>query len=87
MQPEEAPIPRCTTREVSSGTLGGIPMIKVTFGVVENLPPQQDSALLIVSAICANAGRQQGRKDLVVPAHMVRDHCGRIIGCTSLAAE
>ena len=87
MQPEEVPLPRCTTSEVPSGTLGGIPMIKISFGEVENLPPQQEGVLLIVSALCAAAGRKQGRTDLVTPAHMVRDHAGNILGCTSLAYE
>ena len=87
LQPEEVPLPRCTTSEVPSGTLGGIPMIKVTFGEVENLPPQQEGVLFIVSALCANAGRKQGRTDLVTPAHMVRDRNGMILGCTSLASE
>ena len=87
LQPEEAPIPRCTTIEEADGALGGIPMLKLTFGEVENLPPQQDGVLLIVSAICAAAGREQGRTDLVTPAHMVRDQDGKILGCTSLASE
>ena len=87
LQPEEAPIPRCTTSEVPDGTLGGIPMIQITFGEVENLPPQKEGVLLIVSAMVANAGRKQGRTDLVTPAHMVRDHAGNILGCTSLAFE
>lgn len=84
---KEAPIPRCTTSEVPDGTLGGIPMIKISFGEVENLPPQQEGVLLIVSALCAAAGRKQGRTDLVTPAHMVRDHAGNILGCTALAFE
>lgn len=87
LQPEEAPIPRCASLEEPSGTLGGIPMLKLRFGEVENLPPQQEDRLLIVSALVAAAGRKQGRTDLVVPAHMVRDSTGRILGCTSLAFE
>ena len=53
-----------------------------SFGEVENLPPQEDGVMVIVSAIAASAAI--GRDDLLVPGELVRDDGGNIIGCKSL---
>ena len=53
-----------------------------SFGEVENLPPQEDGIMVIVSAIVASAAI--GRNDLLVPGELVRDDGGNIIGCKSL---
>ena len=52
------------------------------FGEVENLPPQEDGVMVIVSAMAAAAAKD--RNDLLVPGELVRDNDGNIIGCKSL---
>ena len=55
---------------------------KSSFGEVENLPPQEDGVMVIVSAMVASAAKD--RNDLLVPGELVRDNDGNIIGCKSL---
>ena len=52
------------------------------FGEVENLPPQEEGIMVIVSALVASATK--GRDDLLVPGELVRDDGGNIVGCKSL---
>lgn len=52
------------------------------FGEVENLPPQEEGVMLIVSAMVASAAMD--REDLLVPGELVRDNGGNIVGCKSL---
>ena len=52
------------------------------FGEVENLPPQEEGIMIIVSALVASAAK--GRDDLLVPGELVRDDGGNIVGCKSL---
>ena len=52
------------------------------FGEVENLPPQEEGVMVIVSALVASATK--GRDDLLVPGELVRDDGGNIVGCKSL---
>ena len=55
---------------------------KSSFGEVENLPPQEEGVMVIVSAMAADAAKD--RNDLLVPGELVRDNDGNIIGCKSL---
>ena len=59
-----------------------IETFKADFGEVENLPPQEDGVMVIVSAMAASAAKD--RNDLLVPGELVRDNDGNIIGCKSL---
>ena len=59
-----------------------IETFKSSFGEVENLPPQEEGIMLIVSALVASAAK--GRDDLLVPGELVRDDGGNIVGCKSL---
>ena len=59
-----------------------IETFKSSFGEVENLPPQEEGVMVIVSALVASAAK--GRDDLLVPGELVRDDGGNIIGCKSL---
>ena len=52
-----------------------------SFGEVENLPPQEEGVMVIVSALVASAAK---RDDLLVPGELVRDDGGNIVGCKSL---
>jgi hypothetical protein len=85
LAPEGGPPPRCSTKEVELGVWGGVPIIGVEFGSVEGLPPAEDGTFLIVSAIAANAAKAQGREDVLIPARLVRDGEGQIVGCLALA--
>ena len=59
-----------------------IETFKSSFGEVENLPPQEEGVMVIVSALAADAAK--GRDDLLVPGELVRDDGGNIVGCKSL---
>lgn len=63
--------------------IGGVPISRCEFGEPENLPEQQTGIFLIVSQLVKAALPQ--RTDLLVPAELVRDSDGRIIGCRSLS--
>ena len=79
-------IPRCTQTSEQIGTVDiegkTIPVIKTVFGEVFDLPEKQDDTFLIVSMLVASAAQ---RDDLLIPADIIRDDKGRIIGCKSLA--
>jgi hypothetical protein len=74
-----------TRRVVATIDVDGmvIPVNRVEFGQVENLPEPQAGTWYIVSAIVAQAVPE--RDDLVIPDDAVRDDQGRIIGARALA--
>lgn len=78
-------VPRCKTKEKNEGLIDGVPIMTIEFGSIDDLPPEEPGTMLIVSALVANAGRTQGREDLLVPARVVRDAESRIVGCLTLA--
>lgn len=59
-----------------------IPISKTVFGEPEGLPDYVEGTYYIVSQLVKSA--LPHRKDLLVPAEMVRDEKGNIIGCKSL---
>ena len=65
------------------GYKDGILLTCSDFGVPENLPEEKDGVLLIVSQIVKSAMSE--RRGLVVPAEVVRDSKGKILGCKSLS--
>jgi len=60
-----------------------IPVNRVAFGQVENLPDPAEGVWYIVSSIVAQALPE--RQDLLVPDDTVRDESGRIVGARALA--
>lgn len=60
----------------------GVPMFKTVYGEVTNLPEKVKDTLYIVSGIVQTAA---GRDDLVVPANLVRDDKGMVVGCKGLS--
>lgn len=84
IQPEEKPI-RLKASTVPAGEFDGIPLSRTVFGEPENLPEPEEGTLFIVSQIVKNAC--SGRSDLVVPAEVVRDGDGNIVGCKSLGRQ
>ena len=81
IKPSGAPI-RLKTTTIPAGNHVGINLTKTILGEPEGLPEQKDETLIIVSQLIKSA--LPGRSDLVVPAEVVRDGKGRIIGCKSL---
>jgi len=74
---------RLKSSTVDSGlSVDGVKITKTAFGEPEGLPGEQDGTYYIVSQIVKTA--LPNRKDLLVPAEMVRDTEGNIIGCKSL---
>lgn len=65
-------------------TVRGIPLMQAQWGAVTDLPAEQDGVLYIVSALVANAAKEQGRNDCVCPAQFVRNEQGQIIGAKAL---
>jgi hypothetical protein len=59
-----------------------VPISKTVFGNPVNLPNPEKGVYLIVSQIIKNA--YPNRKDLLLPAQVVRDSNNNIIGCQSL---
>lgn len=60
----------------------GTPISRTVFGEPVGLPDEDGETVYIVSQIVKNALPE--RDDLVVPAEVVRDAAGNILGCKSL---
>lgn len=76
-------VPRCAQTEEMTDVLNGVPIYRMKFGTVESLPPRMAGAFYIVSSLVAQACPE--RDDLLIPAHMVRDENGKVVGCTAFA--
>jgi len=74
-------IARATELRVSCGTLLGVPVDRVTYGDVINLPDSVPGTWYIVSALVRLA--LPTRVDLVSPGTLLRDSNGVVIGCAS----
>lgn len=73
---------RLKATTVSAGfTVNGVPVTQTEFGEAVGLPTFQEDTFLIVSQLVKSA--LSDRTDLVVPAEVVRDTTGNIIGCRS----
>lgn len=62
-----------------------LPLVRRKFGAVSGLPDPKDGVAYIVSQIIADALPE--RRDLLVPADVVRGADGQVIGCKSFAAR
>ena len=82
IQPEGIPI-RVKEEQVFSHYIEGtkIPVYKVRYGEVENLPEKEVGVLLIVSLMIKQACPD--RDDLISPLNLVRDDKGNIVGCSA----
>jgi len=85
--PPSGTVARAATRREQVGVIDidgiEIPVNRVCYGQVENLPDPADGVFYIVSAIVAQAA--PGRQDLLVPDDTIRDSQGRITGARALA--
>jgi hypothetical protein len=72
---------RVSVTNVSEGNIGPYSLVRSSFGKVNGLPDEQTGTFYIVSQMVKSAC--PSRTDLLVPAEMVRDKEGKIIGCTA----
>lgn len=54
------------------------------FGEIAGLPDPVEGTVYVVSAIVAEAAKQQGRQDVVMPGPAVRNNAGQVIACRGL---
>ena len=73
---------RLTAVVVAAEPIDGIPTSRTEFGAPEGLPEYNGGTYYIVSQLVKSALPNRG--DLLVPAEVVRDESGTIIGCRSL---
>lgn len=59
------------------------PTVEMVLGQVENLPSESEGRWFVVSPVVQAALPE--RDDLLVPADLVRDRRGTVIGCRALA--
>jgi hypothetical protein len=79
---ESSGLIRLASKTVSNGIIGGLPISKTVFGEPEGLPDFVEGTFIIVSQLVKSA--LPNRTDLLVPAEVVRDGKGNVIGCKSL---
>lgn len=80
--PPSGQIARVAVTQSDAGQHGGIPLVRGTYGQVQDLPEPSPGVLLVVSAMVRSACPD--RSDLASPARMVRDATGAIVGCDAL---
>ena len=73
---------RLKSETVSAGPIAGVPTSQTAFGKPIGLPAPVDGTFFIVSQIVKSACPK--RRDLLVPAEVVRNETGAIVGCRSL---
>lgn len=73
---------RLTASTEAKGTVDGVPITFTLYGKPIGLPEQQEGHFYIVSQLVQSALPE--RRDLLVPAELVRDPSGNITGCRSL---
>ncbi len=73
---------RLSVKTVAAEPIGNIPTSVTVFGEPQDLPNEKEGTFLIVSQLIKNA--LPNRKDLLVPAEVVRDAEGKILHAKSL---
>ena len=80
--PASGIVARLSTKTVPAGEFDGIPITRTEFGEPEGLPEYEEGTRIIASQIMKSACPH--RTDIIVPAEIVRDEKGVILGCRSL---
>jgi len=83
--PPSGQVARMTEKTEIIGDVDGIPIIRKTFGEVEDLPERQENTILVVSLLTAQAIKGRGRPDVFVIGESLRNEKGQVIGAKSLA--
>ncbi len=80
--PPSGTVARVSTHQMPSGEVDGIPVVRTSFGKVENLPERQEGTFYVVSTLVAQA--VPFRDDVIAPdtgpESVVRDEDGKIVG-------
>lgn len=76
-------VPRLKEIQEEIGEINRIPVMKKSFGEIDNMPNEEENTVYIISALAASALKH--RDDVYVPNDIVRDKNGNIVGCRSLA--
>ena len=82
LQPRAAGPVRLKSWTERVAEIDGVPTSKTVFGEVENLEEEVEGVYYIVSQLVKSA--LPIRADLLVPAEVLRDKEGKILGCQSL---
>lgn len=82
--PPSGKVARVSQTSEELPAIAGIPVSRLTFGAVENLPEPTPNTIYIVSGLVLS--RCTGRNDVFAPGEAVRDGQGRVIGCIGLSA-
>lgn len=84
--PKSGKFARAEEKKQEVGSVDGIPLLKISYGSVNDLPPQAEGVAYIVSQITAVAAKSLNRiEDILIVAETVRDDNGRIVGAKALA--
>jgi hypothetical protein len=88
--PKDVPIPRVQVRSEIVGEIEvdgvRIPVRRIVYGDVENIPPEREGTIYVVSTLVTLALRERGimRRDLLSPDtnidSVIRDSSGRVLG-------
>ena len=70
---EKRPLPRVAMANTPDGAIENVPIEKVTYGAIENLPPSDGETIFIVSGLTAAAAAREGRTDVLAPGAIVKD--------------
>jgi hypothetical protein len=89
--PPSGIIARVEQKEELLGNVNFVPLFRVFYGEIQNLPEPQENTVYIVSQLVLQAlkEKRESRSDIIAPNTgpseygAVRDHTGRIIGVRS----
>lgn len=74
---------QCSQKKEICGYVGEIPVYRMSFGPVFDIPvPKKDTVYIVSSSVAAAAVE---RVDVYCPGSAVRDEKGRVIGCIGLS--
>ena len=76
-------VARISVQHETVGELCNVPLVKSVYGEIEGLPEPIEGVWYIVSGMVKSALPE--RKDLVVPAQLVRDDSGNVVGCAAFS--
>lgn len=77
-------VARVESRREFAMSRNGIAISRTRFGKVTGLPEPSGDTWFVVSLLCKQAARNQGRDDVLSPGELIRDEQGRPIGCDGL---
>lgn len=79
-------VARVSAKNVPDGEVNGIPVSRIEYGEIVDLPEPQDGVFYIVSMLVGSAAKSLGRTDLVGPdsGRAIRNEAGQIVGVPGL---